>query len=298
MEKRDVIVIGAGIAGMTVSIYLKRFGLDVLLIEKGKAGGELNKIVNLENYPGFLDKKGSILAENIYEQIKELGIEYLNEIVTEITIDDKKVVKTSTKEYECNQIVIATGRTPRKLKIKGEEELLGQGISYCATCDGFFFKGKDVAVIGSSKTALDDIIYLSKLVNKCYLVTPKSALNGSEEMINSIKNLPNVEIMYNSSVREFCGDEVLTGIKINSEEKPLEVQGAFLSNGYEPNFFINSLSDLETKNNYLKVDNNYETNIKGVFAIGDAISKEIYQLTTAVSEAAIAASFIKKNYYR
>lgn len=300
MEKRDVIIIGAGIAGMTAAIYLKRFNVDVLMFEKEIPGGQLNKTRNLKNYPGFLETDGTILAEHIYKQIKDLEVDYRNENVDEVIINDKKIVKTKSGEYECNQLIIATGRAPRMLKATGENKLLGHGISYCAVCDGFFFKGKDVAVIGGSATALENTLYLSKLVNKCYIICRKPFLKGEDMNIKEVESLQNVEIIYNSNVKEFVGEEVLTSIVLDVDgvERIIDVSGAFVSIGYEPNFVVNSVVDLENENGYLKVKKNGETNIEGVFAIGDAINKDLYQLTTAVGEAAETANYIKKNWYK
>lgn len=300
MEKRDVIIIGAGIAGMTAAIYLKRFNVDVLMFEKEIPGGQLNKTRNLKNYPGFLETDGTILAEHIYKQIKDLEVDYRNENVDEVIINDKKIVKTKSGEYECNQLIIATGRAPRMLKAAGENKLLGHGISYCAVCDGFFFKGKDVAVIGGSATALENTLYLSKLVNKCYIICRKPFLKGEDMNIKEVESLQNVEIIYNSNVKEFVGEEVLTSVVLDVDgvERIIDVSGAFVSIGYEPNFVVNSVVDLENEKGYLKVKKNGETNIEGVFAIGDAINKDLYQLTTAVGEAAETANYIKKNWYK
>ncbi len=300
MEKRDVIIIGAGIAGMTAALYLKRFNVDVLMFEKGIPGGQLNNTRNLKNYPGFMETDGSILAQNIFKQVQEINVDYVNENVEEVIINDKKIVKTKTKEYECNQLIIATGRAPRVLKAKGENELLGHGVSYCAVCDGYFFQGKDVAVIGGSAAALENTLYLAKLVNKCYIICRKPFLKGEDMNIKEVESLPNVEIIYNSNVKEFVGNEVLTNIvlDVDGEERVIDVAGAFVSIGYEPNFTVNSDVELENENGYLKVSKNGETNIEGVFAIGDAINKDLYQLTTAVGEAAEAANYIKKKWYK
>ena len=300
MEKRDCIIIGAGIAGMTAAIYLKRFAIDVLLLEKEIPGGQLNKTKNLKNYPGFLDNDGAKLAENIYSQIKELNVDYRNENVIEVSLNDKKIVKTSAGEYECNQVIIATGRAPRLLKAKNEEKFLGQGISYCAVCDGFFFKGRDVAVIGGSATALENALYLSNLVNKCYIICRRDFLKGEDLVIESIKKLDNVEIIYNANVKEFKGNDTLEQLLLeqNGQEVELDVTGAFISIGYEPNYVVNSKVDLKNDGGYLEVDGNCQTNIEGVFAVGDAIKKDLYQLTTAVGEASIASNYIKKNWYK
>lgn len=300
MEKRECIIIGAGIAGMTAAIYLKRFAIDVLLLEKELPGGQLNKTRNLKNYPGFLEKDGSILAENIFEQIKELNVDYRNELVVEVDLNGKKIVKTASSEYECNQVIIATGRAPRLLRAKNEEKFLGQGISYCAVCDGFFFKDKEVAIVGGSASALESAIYLSKLAKKCYIICRRDFLKGEELVIETVKNLENVEIIYNSNVKEFRGTDKLNQLLLeqNGEDVELNVEGAFISIGYEPSYVVNSKVDLKNDNGYLEVDSNGQTNIEGVFAIGDAIKKDLYQLTTAASEASIASNYIKKTWYK
>ena len=300
MEKRDVIIIGAGIAGMTAAIYLKRFNVDVLVLEKGIPGGQLNNTRNLKNYPGFLEKDGTLLAEHIFKQVQELNIDYVNEAVEEVVINDKKIVKTKTKEYECNQLIIATGRAPRVLKAKGEDKLLGHGISYCAVCDGYFFKDKDVIIVGGSASALEDTLYLAKTARKCYIICRKPFLKGEDMNIKEVESLANVEVVYNANVKEFVGDEFLTSVvlDVDGTERTLDVAGAFISIGYEPNFSVNSAIELENEKGYLKVNKNGETNIEGVFAVGDAIDKDLYQLTTAAGEAAIAANYIKKTYYK
>ena len=299
MEKRNVIVIGAGIAGMTAAIYLKRFNIDVLVIEKEIPGGQLNKMPNLKNYPGFLENDGAILAGKIYGQLKELDIEYRNEDVIEIKTSDKQII-TKNNIYEYDQLIIATGRRPRLLNAPGEKDLIGHGISYCAICDGFFFKGKDVAVIGGSRTALENAIYLSKLVNKCYIICRKPYLKGEDINIAKVESLENVEIVYNANVKKFVGSEVLESIVIDIEgkEKSINLSGAFISIGYEPNSDFNTDRELKLNNGYIVVNKNYETNIDDIFAIGDIINKELYQLTTAVAEASIVASYIKKEYYK
>lgn len=300
MEKREVIIIGAGIAGLTAAIYLKRFNIDVLIFEKALPGGQLNNTRNLKNFPGFLETDGSILAKNIFKQAQDLDIAYEQAEVKTVELGDKKIVKTAEKEYECNQLIIATGRGPRLLKTKGEDKYLGHGVSYCAVCDGFFFKNKDVAVIGGSATAIENTLYLAKIVKKCYLICRKSYLKGEDLNIEAVKSLPNVEIIYNANVQEFVGDELLNKIIVDvaGTKTELEVAGAFVSIGYEPNFNLDSKVDIKEENGYLCVDEHGETNIEGVFAIGDAIQKELYQLTTAASEAAITANYIKKTWYK
>ncbi len=301
MEKKECLVIGAGIAGMTAAIYLKRFGIDVLIVEKELPGGQLNKTKNIKNYPGFLEADGEILANRIFKQMQELEIDYRNENVLEVMINaDEKRITTNKNVYECNQLILATGRVPRQLKAENESTFLGRGISYCAVCDGFFFKGKDVAVIGGGASAIENAIYLSNIVKKCYLICRRDKLRGDEVLISSLSSKQNIEILYNANVKKFVGNEVLEKIEIGIEENisEINVNGAFVSIGYEPNYDIISKVALNNQNGYLEVDKNCETNIAGVFAIGDAIFKDLYQLTTAVSEASIASNYIKKTWYK
>ena len=294
MEKKDVVIIGAGIAGMTAALYLKRFNIDVVIIEKEIPGGQLNKMPRLKNYPGFLENDGSVLAQRIYKQLEELNVEYAHDSILEIITEPKKIVRTKNHEYECNQIIIATGRSPRELNAPGESKLLGHGISYCAVCDGFFFKEKEVAVIGGSRTAIENALYLAKMVKKCYIICRKPYLRGEDINIKELENASNVEIIYNSTVKEFVGENNLEKIILDNRE--LAVSGAFISIGYEPNSDLKI--DLDLNNGYIKVNRNYETNLEGIFAIGDVIDKTLYQLTTAASEAAIVANYIKMNFYK
>ena len=169
MEKLnfDVAIIGAGVAGMTAGIYLKRAGINCIIIEKEMYGGQINKAPMVENYPGYVKISGLELTTNIFEQVKKLGIEYItDEVVSVSSTEDEKIVNLKNKELKVKAIIIATGKKPRKLNVTNEEKLLGRGISYCATCDGNFFKDKDVAVIGGGSTSLEEAIYLSKLCNK------------------------------------------------------------------------------------------------------------------------------------
>ena len=192
MEKLnfDVAIIGAGVAGMTAGIYLKRAGINCIIIEKEMYGGQINKAPMVENYPGYVKISGLELTTNIFEQVKKLGIEYItDEVVSVSSTEDEKIVNLKSKELKVKAIIIATGKKPRKLNVTNEEKLLGRGISYCATCDGNFFKDKDVAVIGGGSTSLEEAIYLSKLCNKVTILNRSDNLRAEPHYQKEIKNI-------------------------------------------------------------------------------------------------------------
>lgn len=287
----DAVIIGAGIAGITSAIYLKRAGLDILLIDKDAQGGQLNKISIIENYPGFKQISGPELSQNLYEQIEKLQIEYrygnAEEIINKETT---KIIKTDQEQIETKYIILALGRTPNKLNIKNEDKLLNKGISYCALCDGPLFKDKEVAVVGSGNSAIEESLYLSNICKKVTILIRNDKIKAEEKMIKELKNKPNVEIKYNTTIQELIEEnQILKAIKTNNEI--IEVQGLFIYIGSKPN--INFLPNIETENNFIKVDKNMKTNIDGIYAIGDVIKKDVYQLTTATSDATIAAIAIK-----
>lgn len=292
MNKYDVIVIGAGVAGMTASIYLKRANLNVLLLEKEMPGGQINKTTEIENYPGFTKINGTDLALSIYNQIKENNIEYKYGNVVEI-IDNKdiKIVKTNRDEFETKYIVLATGRTPRKLGLENEEKLISNGISYCAICDGMFFKNKTVAVIGGGNSALTGALYLSNICSKVYIINRRDILRADTILQEKLKQKNNIEILFNSKVTKLNEkDNILDSIDINNEK--LDIDGLFIYIGFDPD--ISYLKNLDIKNNngYIIVDENMETSVKGIYACGDIIDKKVYQITTAIGEAAVCATSI------
>lgn len=290
----DVVIIGAGIAGITAAIYLKRANLDVLLIDKDAPGGQLNKISVIENYPGYLNISGPELSEKLFEQINNLNIEYRYGNALEIVDDNnEKIVKTDQETIKTKTIVLALGRTPNKLKIENEEKLLNKGISYCALCDGPLFKNKEVAVIGSGNSAVEESIYLSNICKKVTVIIRSNNFKAEETLIKQLKNKENIEIKTNSVVSTIIEENnKLKAIKLNNEEI-LNIEGLFIYIGSTPNIkFIEKLN-LEIEQNFIKVDKNMETSISGIYAIGDVIKKDVYQLTTATSDATIAAVSIK-----
>jgi len=290
MLDKKVVVIGSGIAGMTCAIYLKRAGIDVLVIESDAPGGQLNKASMIENYPGYKHIDGPTLAMNIYEQVNELNIQYLFDRVVEIK-DNKtnKVVKTLKKEIQCEFVVLATGRSARTLNLENEKEYIGKGISYCALCDGNFYKNKDVIVVGGGNSALEDAIYLSGICNKVTIVHRKDRFTAEKILIDRIKAKDNVEIIYNSNViKNNTEDNKFMSVTLDTDVE-VKTDGVFIAIGYIP---INDLIDIEKDNGYIIVNDDLETSINNIYACGDAIKKKTYQLATAVGEASSAASNI------
>lgn len=291
----NTIVIGAGIAGMTASIYLKRSGIDVLLIEKNVPGGQITRASSVENYPGFMKIEGATLAMNVFEQVQNLGIDIEFADVKKIELNgDKKLIKTENEEYICDNIVIATGRKPKELSLPLEKELTGHGISYCALCDGMFFKDKDVAVVGGGNSAISEALYLSNICHKVYLIHRKDEYRASINLTDKLKCKKNIELIVNSNVTRLNEEnDCLKSIIINND-KEIMVSCLFIYIGGSPDISFMDNLNIKTKDGYIITDNNMETNIKGIYACGDVLYKNIYQLTTAVGEATVAASSIIK----
>lgn len=296
----DVIIIGAGISGMTSALYLKRYGMDVLLIEKEYPGGQLTKIGQIENYPGFLEINGFDLANRIYEQVKKLEIPIIFENVENIKEkENSKIVETKNEIYEAKYIVLATGRRPRKLNLPFEEELIGRGISYCATCDGPLYKNKNVLVVGGGDSALQEALYLSSICNKVTIIHRRNSFRAKEELIEKVEKCLNIEIIYNSVIDTLIEENShFSGIKIikNDEKLELKADGLFIYIGSEVDNSIFSMLNLQTKNDYIVVNDKYETNVDNVYACGDIIYKDTYQLTTAVGDAASLANALHTKY--
>lgn len=282
----DIIIIGMGISGITAGIYAKRSNKKVLLIDKGMPGGLLNNIDMISNYPGLINIKGMDFASTLFEQFKSLDIPYvLEEVINlDLTSEEKKVITTSN-EYTAKKIILAMGRKPKYLGLDNERDLLGHGLSTCAMCDAFFYKDKDIAVVGSGTSALQESLYLSKIVNKIYLLNRNDSFKGEEMYINEVKSNPKIEIIYNVNIKSFQEkDNKLESITLDNE-KILKVAGVFIYIGYRPatDFIDKKLLDAE---GYIKVNDKFETTIKNVYAIGDIIKKDVYQLVTAASDGA------------
>lgn len=287
MNKNKVVIIGSGIAGMSSAIYLKRGGLNPIIIENKSPGGTLNIIPTIENYPGYKEISGPDLAMNIYNQTIDLGIEYLYKEIKEIDIKNKIINNEITFDY----LVIATGRRPRLLNIDNELEYLGKGISTCALCDGMFYKDKKVIVLGGASSALTESLYLSNIASKVTIIHRGSTFTGEQNLIDKVNNSKNIETIYNTNVIKYnIENNKLISVTLDTNEE-IETEAVFLSIGSIPN---SELFDVEKIDGYIKVNDHYETNIDYVYAIGDVIKKEVYQLVTASSDGIIVSNNIIK----
>lgn len=287
MEEHKVVILGSGIAGMTAGIYLKRGGLDVLVVEDNIPGGVLNEIPSIENYPGYEEISGPDLAMNIYNQLTKLGVKILNKKITSIDLNNKIINNNIKYEY----LVIATGRKSRMLSLEHEKELLGKGISTCALCDGFFYKDKKVAVVGGGSSSLTEALYLSKICKEVIIIHRRDKLTADKYLIDKVNSTKNIKVLYNSNITKYNqNNNKLTSVIINNKDN-LEVEGVFLAIGSTPN---SEIFNVNKDNNYIIVDSNYMTNVDKVYAIGDVIKKDYYQLSTASSDAVVAASNIIK----
>ena len=283
----DVIIIGAGPSGLTAAIYLKRANKSVLVLEEKSYGGAIINTLNIENYPACPNISGFDLATKMYEQAKNLGAIFKFERVNEIKNGKNKKVITKNNTYLAKSIIIATGTNNRKLGLVNDDKFIGKGLSYCATCDGNFYKDKTVAVVGGGNTAVNDAIYLSNICKKVYLIHRRDEFRAFEKYIEILKSEDNVEFILNSSVTKLIGDEKLKGIEINNKDK-LDIDGLFVAIGQNPsNSSFDKLIKLDN-DGYVKSSTTL-TNIKGIFVAGDIRSKKVRQLVTATSDGAIAA---------
>ena len=290
MEEYKVIVIGAGISGISCAIYLKRAGISTLLIENNAPGGQLNKISSIENYPGYEEVSGSDLTMNLYSQVMKTGVCFVSDEIKKIDYK-KKQVMTKDKCYGFTYLVFATGRRERLLHLNHEEELLGRGISLCATCDGAFYRGLDVMVVGGGSSAVSEELYLSNICHHVYLVYRKSTLRAEDILKKRLSLKENVTILYDEEILKYLYDEKkVTGVLLKSG-KEIQVAGIFLAVGSIPN---SELFTGKKRDGYIIVDQNGKSSIPDVYACGDVISKEVYQLVTASHDGVMVASDIIK----
>ena len=298
MEKLDILIIGAGPSGVTAAIYAKRAGLNFLLMEKSAIGGKVVDIFELENYPGVEGMSGSDLALTFRKQIKQLKIPFVRDEVLDVKENNSSfIVKTLKNEYEVNKIILACGTKENNLGLESEQKFLGRGVSYCATCDGSFYKDKKVVVYGGGNSAISEALYLSNIVKELVIVS-RHDLRGEKENTNKLLSLPNVTHIKNSTIIELNGENSLENIKIKDDKDEISTittDGVFVYIGSKPELsFLNSLN-LEKENGYLIVNNHFETNIKNIYAIGDCINKELRQIVTATSDGALVIDHIIKS---
>lgn len=279
---------------MTAAIYGQRAGKRTIIIEGGSFGGQITSSPNVENYPGIASVSGSEFSMNLLDQALKLGAETEMERVTGVRDEGKiKVIETAGKEYPCRSVILATGVTHRHLGVPGEEKLAGAGVSYCATCDGAFFRGRDVAVIGGGSTALQDAEFLSNYCHKVYLVHRRDEFRGEDSIVKRLREKENVEFVLSTVVKEITGDTVVDGLilinKKTGEESRIDVAGVFLAVGQIPqNEIFAELVKLDGSG-FILASEDCMTSRPGVFAAGDCRTKEVRQLTTAAADGAVAA---------
>ena len=301
MEKKyDVIVLGGGPAGYTAAMYTARAGLSTLVIEKLFAGGQMTQTPNIENYPGIPQGiDGVLLGMNFQAGAQNAGVQTLNAEVTEVKLQgEEKILTTAKGDFIGRTVIIATGAGHKHLGIDREWELTGKGVTYCATCDGMFYRGKTVAVVGGGNSAASEALVLSRIAKKVYLIHRRDSLRASRSYNEPLQQAENVEFIWNSQVSELLGDEKLSGVKLQNalsgEEQELQLDGLFISIGRQPatELFRGQL-ELD-EGGYIVADESTRTSIPGVYAVGDVRIKEVRQIVTAAADGAVAAHYAEE----
>lgn len=290
----DVIIIGAGPAGLTAAIYAQRAGKSVMLLEAKIYGGQIVNTPDIENYPGIKHISGFEYAQGLYEQAMSFGAEFKMEAA--LRIEDKgdyKIVKTANGDYEAKAVILATGAKNRPLGIEREADMVGKGVSYCATCDGMFYRGKRVAVNGGGNTAIEDAEFLSNVAEKVYVIHRRDEFRADAKDVERLKAKENVEFVLNSTVKSLVGEDKLTAIEVENKETgdvtTIEIDGLFIAIGQMPdNKAFADVAELDPKG-YIQAGESCKTETPGVFTAGDCRTKEVRQLTTAAADGAIAA---------
>lgn len=288
----DIIIVGSGPAGMSAAVYGKRAGLSVLVIEKVYYGtGQVAESSHVDNYLGIPGMNGYELGEKFRSHAEGLGVEFKDgEVIRFEKASDRWYVHLKNGEtLESKTVVYAAGAAHRHLGVPGEEEFSGKGVSYCATCDGAFFKGKDVAVVGGGNTAMDDAIYLSDICNKVYLVHRRDVFRGDATTLMKLKETENIELVVPAKVQEVKGEQVVTALQLE-DGRSLEVSGVFVAVGMQPATSMLQGIVLMDDNGYIIADETGKTSAAGFFAAGDVRTKELRQIITAVSDGANAAT--------
>ena len=290
----DILIVGAGPAGMTAAIYARRASKSVLVLEAKTYGGQIVNTPDIENYPVAAHISGFDFATKVYEQAAALGAEFKFEKVTDIADNgDYKTVTTPKHTYEAKTVILATGSENRKLGLPDEDKLTGRGVSYCATCDGAFYRKKVVAVVGGGNTALEDALYLADLAEKVYIIHRRDAFRGEEANAARIAAKENIEVLWNSHVTKLIAEKKLSAVEVTNKDgsvQTLEINGLFVAVGRIPeNQNFAKLIELDDAG-YVKAGENCLTNVPGIFVAGDNRVKEVRQLVTATGDGAVAAT--------
>ena len=309
MENWDVIIIGAGSAGLSAGIYTVRSGLKTLVLDEKLSGGTIADASTVVNYPGFAEISGGDLAEKMTSHCRKVGatIRELEPVIELNLAGENKTVKTSRTSYETKAVIYSTGSHYREIGVKGEKEFKGRGVSYCGVCDGPFFKGKRVLVVGGGNTACITTLYLSGLASQVIVVHRRQAFRAEESLVSEISAKSNVSVMWNTEIQEIRGDRQVRAVSlldnVTGKTSELAVDAVFVQIGEAPNSQLAKAAGVETdEHGYIKVDVMQKTNLPGVFAAGDVTDQPIKQVGTAVGQGITAAleayNYIKRPYYR
>lgn len=291
----DILIIGAGPAGLTAALYAKRYGLTPVVLEETIYGGQVVNTPEVENYPGIKHISGAELSMALYEQVDALEVEIRLEGVTgcKLSGEVKTVTTTAGDTLEAPAVIIANGARRRKLDCEGEERLSGRGVSYCATCDGSFYRGKTVAIVGGGNTALEDALFLANLCTKVHLIHRRDEFRGNKILVDALKKRENIIVHYNSVVTEITGESVVSGITLENVKtkaaEALAVSGVFVAVGLVPeNSLFAGQLELD-RAGYIVAGEDCKTNLAGVYVAGDTRTKALRQIVTAAADGAVAA---------
>ncbi len=300
-ELYDLIIIGGGPAGLTAGIYAMRAAMKTVLVERGMFGGQIAVTKEVENYPGFINIGGIELCEKFLEHAKSYDLEIVEKeaVATEPGVKFHTVKLADGSELRGHALILAAGGTARKLNVPGEIENFGKGVSYCATCDGFFFRNKVVAVVGGGDTALEDALYLAKITSKVYLIHRRDEFRGSRILQQRVFAEPRIEIIFNAVVSEIVSDQSgVTGIALKDtktgESRHLDTEGVFIFVGFSPNNQLVPAGIQKSTTGYVITDEKCATSIPGIFAVGDLRQKYANQIVLAAADgctAALAAAY-------
>ena len=291
----DLIICGGGAAGLTSAVYAARSGLDFVLIDiSSSMGSQITQTSDVDNYTGFEKVNGMELVMKFYEHAKALNAPMINDEVQEITKENSIfTVRCAQGEYKTRTVIYCSGASHRELGVKGERELLGRGVGYCAVCDGFFYRNKTVVVVGGGNTAVTDALYLSKICKKVILVHRRDSLRAEKILVERLENAENVELMFNSEVAEILGEKGADGVLLKSGET-IDCDGVFIAVGIVPRSdTVKNLAELDD-NGYIVADESGRTSLDGLFAAGDVRTKELRQIITACSDGANCVDSVNK----
>ena len=290
----DVAIIGEGPAGMTAAIYSTRAGLSAIVLERMFAGGQMSETPEIDNYPGFESISGFELSDKFSRQAKALGAEIRQCSVTDIDFaEGQNIIRTSSGDIKAKTVILALGAAHRHLDAPGEDKFQGLGVSYCATCDGNFFRNREVCVVGGGNTALEDALYLSKICSKVYLIHRRNAFRGFDTLVRKVSEQDNIQLVLESVVESINGEERVSSVTVknisNNEIVIIPVSGCFIAVGSKPNTEILKDKINLSESGHILAGENTKTNLAGVFAAGDVREKDLYQIITACSDGAVAA---------